>query len=80
MAHFNTQNGYEADCDVIYGDTDSVMVDFRVLTLTKTPGFWCLLPDPHHNLAQICAAGTPCTSYRCFVVHFSMWVNNWCHP
>lgn len=22
--------GYEADCDVIYGDTDSIMVDFGV--------------------------------------------------
>ena len=30
MARFNVENGFEADCDVIYGDTDSVMVDFRV--------------------------------------------------
>jgi hypothetical protein len=27
---FCRANGYEADCDVIYGDTDSVMVNFRV--------------------------------------------------
>ena len=27
---FQRKNGYEADCDVIYGDTDSVMVNFRV--------------------------------------------------
>jgi hypothetical protein len=27
---FSKANGYEADCDVIYGDTDSVMVNFRV--------------------------------------------------
>lgn len=27
---FQRKNGYEADCDVIYGDTDSVMVHFRV--------------------------------------------------
>ena len=27
---FNKESGYEADCDVIYGDTDSVMVNFKV--------------------------------------------------
>lgn len=27
---YQRRNGYEADCDVIYGDTDSVMVHFRV--------------------------------------------------
>ncbi len=27
---YQRKNGYEADCDVIYGDTDSVMVHFRV--------------------------------------------------
>ena len=27
---YNKSNGYEADCDVIYGDTDSVMVNFGV--------------------------------------------------
>ena len=26
----NQANGFEADCDVIYGDTDSVMVNFGV--------------------------------------------------
>ena len=30
MSRFNLENGFEADCDVIYGDTDSVMVDFKV--------------------------------------------------
>lgn len=29
-AKFNRANGYEADSDVIYGDTDSVMVNFKV--------------------------------------------------
>lgn len=29
-SRFCRANGYEADCDVIYGDTDSVMVNFRV--------------------------------------------------
>ena len=27
---YTTANGYPADCCVVYGDTDSVMVDFRV--------------------------------------------------
>ena len=27
---YNRANGYAEDCDVIYGDTDSVMVNFRV--------------------------------------------------
>ena len=27
---FTVANGYETDCQVIYGDTDSVMVDFQV--------------------------------------------------
>lgn len=27
---YRKSNGYEEDCEVIYGDTDSVMVNFRV--------------------------------------------------
>ena len=30
MAKYNKANGYEADSEVIYGDTDSVMVNFKV--------------------------------------------------
>ena len=32
---FQRKNGYEADCDVIYGDTDSVMVNFRVKDISR---------------------------------------------
>ena len=32
-AHYTRANGYESDCSVIYGDTDSVMVNFKVLSL-----------------------------------------------
>jgi DNA polymerase delta subunit 1 len=28
--HYTIANGYEADCHVVYGDTDSVMVNFKV--------------------------------------------------
>ena len=34
---FQRKNGYEADCDVIYGDTDSVMVHFRVKARAPAP-------------------------------------------
>lgn len=34
--HYCTANGYEADAKVIYGDTDSVMVNFKVKTLEKS--------------------------------------------
>lgn len=32
---YQRRNGYEADCDVIYGDTDSVMVNFRVKNIAR---------------------------------------------
>jgi DNA polymerase delta subunit 1 len=32
---YQRKNGYDADCDVIYGDTDSVMVNFRVKDIAK---------------------------------------------
>ncbi|KAL6749067.1 DNA polymerase delta subunit one [Haematococcus lacustris] len=32
---YNRQNGYEADCEVIYGDTDSVMVNFKVPSVAR---------------------------------------------
>lgn len=32
---FQRKNGYEADCNVIYGDTDSVMVNFRVKDIAR---------------------------------------------
>lgn len=31
--HYTKANGYESDCTVIYGDTDSVMVNFKVLSV-----------------------------------------------
>lgn len=33
MAMFTKANGYPADSEVIYGDTDSVMVNFKVCHL-----------------------------------------------
>lgn len=35
MAKYTRANGYEADCDVIYGDTDSVMVNFSVSDIAR---------------------------------------------
>lgn len=35
MNHFTKKNGYEADADVIYGDTDSVMINFGVESLER---------------------------------------------
>ena len=32
---YTRANGYEADCEVVYGDTDSVMVHFRVPDNTR---------------------------------------------
>ena len=32
---YNKANGYEEDSDVIYGDTDSVMVNFRVTSTAR---------------------------------------------
>ena len=34
--HFTKKNGYEADADVIYGDTDSVMINFGVTDLARS--------------------------------------------
>ena len=33
---FNRDKGYEADCEVIYGDTDSVMVNFNVSSIERS--------------------------------------------
>lgn len=32
MNIYKKENGYEEDCVVIYGDTDSVMVNFKVFS------------------------------------------------
>lgn len=34
--HYSVANGYEKDAKVIYGDTDSVMVNFQVKTLERS--------------------------------------------
>lgn len=34
--HYTMANGYEKDAKVIYGDTDSVMVNFQVKTLERS--------------------------------------------
>lgn len=35
IAHYSKANGYEFDAEVIYGDTDSVMVKFGVKTVKE---------------------------------------------
>ena len=35
MGRYNKEHGFEADCDVIYGDTDSVMVNFKVADIGR---------------------------------------------
>lgn len=34
--HYKVENGYESDAKVIYGDTDSVMVNFKVKSLERS--------------------------------------------
>lgn len=34
--HFRIENGYESDAKVIYGDTDSVMVNFKAKSLERS--------------------------------------------
>lgn len=34
--HYRIANGYERDAKVIYGDTDSVMVNFQVKSLERS--------------------------------------------
>ena len=34
--HYTIQNGYETDAKVIYGDTDSVMVNFKVKDIKRS--------------------------------------------
>lgn len=46
QAKYNRANGYEADCEVIYGDTDSVMVNFKVWLSCATVTARCMsLPE-----------------------------------
>ena len=59
---FQRKNGYEADCDVIYGDTDSVMVHFRVKA-RATPS---LLPT---LLSYECRSSKSCSMKRSSGVH-----------
>eukprot|EP00210_Caulerpa_lentillifera_P000041 g40.t1 len=33
---YNKKNGYEEDCEVIYGDTDSVMVNFKAKSIARS--------------------------------------------
>lgn len=33
--HYRIENGYESDAKVIYGDTDSVMVNFKTSSLER---------------------------------------------
>lgn len=33
MEKYTKENGFEEDCHVIYGDTDSVMVNFKVIAV-----------------------------------------------
>lgn len=35
LEKYNQKNGYQYDCDIIYGDTDSVMVKFGVKTVKE---------------------------------------------
>ena len=52
QSEFCKAKGYEADCEVIYGDTDSVMVNFKVFVFVVFGVFvfwvcccccWCVL-------------------------------------
>lgn len=49
MAKFTIANGYEQDCDVIYGDTDSVMVNFKVREEGVTASLLSAQPSMHRQ-------------------------------
>lgn len=35
MGHFTVQNGYQCNADVVYGDTDSVMINFGITNMEE---------------------------------------------
>jgi DNA polymerase delta subunit 1 len=44
--HYSVKNGYEHDAEVVYGDTDSVMVNFKTPDLVSSPEAQPRSPSP----------------------------------
>jgi DNA polymerase delta subunit 1 len=68
-AHYTRANGYDADCHVIYGDTDSVMVNFKA----RTRACWACA----EGVSLVTLPGVTVLPLRCSSARASMHYHLW---